>query len=397
MIRYLAGRGLSALVSLFLFLTLLFFVTEIMIPGDFTTQFSLSHNRQERERMRHDLGLDLPLWQRYLHWLGKTAKGDLGTSLGGFPVAEVIGKMLPYTLLVFGWGTVIAFLFGQWLGRVVAWRGGGVLSGTLSLGAIALYTTFPPWLAFLVTFLFADRLGWMRKSRGDMPFGARQGLWRASPWAAPTVMLYMTLTAAAIGLLLVFLNRVIGRKAGMIPALGRTWLRFPLSIGGLVGSWFGLGFGPYALDILKAAALPLTTYILLTFGETMLIMRTTMMDTLREAYVRTARAKGLSDQVVRDRHAARNSLLPVLSRLVISIPYVFTGAVIVEERFQWPGLSGMLFDSFYQQDMPLVLGGLLVVGAFSAMARLVLDVVYAYLDPRIRHGSSSLRVGGNRL
>lgn len=394
MIGYLARRGLSSLVSLLLFLTLLFFVTEIMIPGDFTTQFSLSHTREQREEMRHELGLDLPLWRRYLHWLGRVGRGDLGNSLYGPPVVEVLKAMVPYTLLVFVSGTVIAFLFGQWLGRVVAWRGPGLFSGVASFGAIALYTTFPPWLAFLITLLFDDRLGWLRKGRGEAPFSGPWDLWRESPWPAPKIMLAMALAGAAIALLLALAHRLLNRKLrGSLPAWW-GWAELPVFVGGWVGSWFVLGVGPQALDILKVAALPLITYILLSFGETMLLMRTSMMDTIKEDYVSTARAKGLPDHVVRDKHAARTALLPVLSRLVISLPYLLTGVVIVEERFQWPGLSGMLFDSFYQQDMPLVLGALLMVGIFSTLARLALDVLYAYLDPRIRYARSPTpRVG----
>lgn len=397
MIRYLSKRALSSLIALFLFLTFMFFVTEIMIPGDFTTQFALSHNREQREEMRHELGLDLPLWERYLHWLRRTLNGNLGTSLYGPPVIEVLKRMMPYTLLVFFTGTVIAFLFGQWLGKLVAWRGSGLLSSSATFSAIALYTSFPPWLAFLVTYFLARQLGWFRRAYGDDPFGRNRQVWQDSPCPAPTAMLYMVITAVAVALIVVAANKVLERRLRRRSsgwpfghAQGRlAWLELPLFVVGLVGSWFVLGFGPQALDILKVAGLPLITYVLLSFGETMLIMRTSMTDTLKETYVSTARAKGLPDDVVRDKHAARNALLPVLSRLVISLPYLLTGVVIIEQRFDWPGLSGMLFDSFYQQDMPLVLGGLLVVGVLSAAARLVLDVLYAYLDPRIRYRVTS--------
>ncbi len=397
MIRYLSKRALSSLVALFLFLTFMFFATEIMIPHDFTVQFSLALNREQREELRHELGLDLPLWERYLHWLRRTLNGSLGTSLYGAPVIEVLKRMLPYTLLVFFSGTVIAFLFGQWLGKVVAWRGSGLLSSSATFSAIALYTSFPPWLAFLVTYFLVHKLEWFCWGRGDNPFGRNRQLWRESPWPAPTVMLYMVVSMVAVALVLVAVNKLLERKLGQRLhgwpfdyAQDRlAWLELPTFVIGLVGSWFAIGFGPQALDVLRIAGLPLITYVLLSFGETMLIMRTSMTDTLKETYVSTARAKGLPDDVVRDKHAARNALLPVLSRLVISLPYLLTGVVIIEQQFDWPGLSGMLFDSFIQQDMPLILGGLLVVGVLSAAARLILDVLYAYLDPRIRYEVAS--------
>jgi peptide/nickel transport system permease protein len=171
----------------------------------------------------------------------------------------------------------------------------------------------------------------------------------------------------------------------------RLWRRrlpllvaLPLFLAGTVASWYALGFAPLALDVMLVAAIPLLTYVLLSFGETMLIMRTSMMDTLKEEYVLTAQAKGLADRVVRNKHAARNALLPVLSRFVVSFPYMLTGLVIVEDTLDWPGISKSLFDALYQQDMPVVMGGLLLVGILSAIARLVLDVLAAYLDPRIR-------------
>jgi peptide/nickel transport system permease protein len=126
----------------------------------------------------------------------------------------------------------------------------------------------------------------------------------------------------------------------------------------------------------------------------MLIMRTSMTDTLKEDYITTARAKGLPNRLVRDRHAARNALLPVFSRLIVSLPYMLTGLVIIEVAVRWPGLSGSLFGALYQQDMPMVMTGLLVVGLLAAVARLSLDVLYAFLDPRIRYDAGRLRTQG---
>jgi peptide/nickel transport system permease protein len=144
-----------------------------------------------------------------------------------------------------------------------------------------------------------------------------------------------------------------------------------------------------AFEVLSVTASPVLLYVLLSFGETMLVMQTSMQDTLGEEYITAAQAKGIPDRVVRDRHAARNALLPVLSRLLISLPYLLTGLVIVEDVVGWRGMSQALFDSLYQQDMPTVMGGLLVVGVIASVARLVLDVLYAYLDPRIRHRTYS--------
>ena len=380
MIRYLSKRALSSLIALFLFLTFMFFVAEIMIPHDFTVQFGMTYTREQREQMQQEFGLDLPLWQRYLNWVRRLISGSLGTSFYGSPVVEVLKAFLPPTLLIFVTGTGIAFVFGQWLGKLTAWRGSGWLSNSATFSAIALYTTFPPWLAFLMTYFFARRLGWFR--RIDNPYRQlNREIWKGFALTPQAVMWRMLLALVAVALLLAVVNRVLRRTLQRrIPTL----LYLPLLVAGLIASWFALGFVRQALDILSLAGLPILTYVLLSFGETMLIMQTSMADTLGESYVITARAKGLPNCVVRDKHAARNALLPVLSRLVVSLPYLLTGLVIVEDVLRWPGISGALFYSLYQQDIPVVMGALLMVGVLSAVARLILDVLYVYLDPRLR-------------
>ncbi|HEY4666853.1 MAG TPA: ABC transporter permease subunit, partial [Anaerolineales bacterium] len=87
---------------------------------------------------------------------------------------------------------------------------------------------------------------------------------------------------------------------------------------------------------------------------------------------------------IRDRHAARNAILPVVSRLIISLPYLLTGIVIIEDVLEWPGLGTSLFNSLYQQDMPMVMAMFLMVGGFSLAARLLLEALLVVLDPRLR-------------
>jgi peptide/nickel transport system permease protein len=394
MIGYLSKRAVASLAALLVFLTFMFFVTETIIPGDYTTQFVLTMDRDSRAELAEELGIDLPLWQRYLNWLGRLFSGNLGMSFRGDSVTERLMGLIPYTLLVFVTGTAIAFVFGLWLGRVTAWRGPGFLSSSAVFGSVALYTTFPPWLAFLVVYFLVVRFELLPKLAELIGFkpsynlwqNLRRDIWGASELTVPQVALYMFLTLAGVALVLAAANWLLKRKTRRrLPVL----LSLPLLVGGWVGSWFVLGFAPQAADVLYHSSLPILIFALLAFGETMLVMRTSMMDTLKEDYVTTARAKGLPDAVVRDRHAARNALLPVLSRLVVSLPYLLTGLVILEVALEWPGISSAMFDSFYEQDMPMIMGGLLLVGVICAVARLVLDVLYATLDPRIRFGTDS--------
>jgi len=213
----------------------------------------------------------------------------------------------------------------------------------------------------------------------------------------------MVATLAVGTLLLIAINLILKRVwRWRLPML----LNMAVLIAGAIVSWHALGFGPQAMGLFEFVTLPIATYVLLSFGEVVLIMQTSMRDTLSEDYVQAARAKGLPESVVRDKHAARNAVLPVLSKFAVSLPYLMTGLIMIEDAFlrhgavsdsrmpglgYRPGISWTLFGSVSSQDMPVVMGVLLVVGVLSLAARLILDVLSAYLDPRIRFGARAPR------
>ena len=116
----------------------------------------------------------------------------------------------------------------------------------------------------------------------------------------------------------------------------------------------------------------------------MLIMRTSLHEQQNQEYVSVARAKGLPEAIVRDKHASRNAILPVVSRFLIILPFILTGIVIIEDVLEWPGVGSSLFNSLYQQDMPMVMMLFLLIGLVTLIARLILEVVLAIMDPRIR-------------
>ncbi|MFC2037918.1 ABC transporter permease [Chloroflexota bacterium] len=401
MTRFLLKRALWGVITLFVFVSILFFATQVLIPGDFASQFRLFASEDEVNQIRQTLGLDLPIWEQYLNWLSRLVRGDLGTSFFGAKVTDILLAVLPLTIFLFGLGTVIAFLLGQWMGKVTAWRRTKLSSSAATFGSIMLYTSFPPWLAFLMTYFVARRLQLVRNLFDLEP---SRILWHNSEMSSVSVLWYILATIAALAFLLVLADQILQRKTRRrLPAI----LAILLLTLGPVGIWYGLGFGPQAIDIILTLALPMVTFVLLSFGETFLIMRTSMMDTVHEEYIFTARAKGLPEKVVRDKHAARNALLPVLSRLVTSIPYLLTGLIIVEYSFgfsrrsglatlrgspgTWGGLGSAMFGALVSQDILVVVGTLLCVGVLSLIARLCLDVLHAFLDPRIRYGKSTVQ------
>jgi peptide/nickel transport system permease protein len=387
MTRYLIRQTLTSIVKLLVFITFMFFFIQVMMPGDFVDQFSIFCDDECRAALRAQLGLDLPIWQRYIQWLKQLIKLDLGTSLYGPDIADILKDVIPPTLLVFCTGTALAFLIGLWLGKQTAWRGSGFLSRITTLGGITLFTSFPPWLAWLVTYVLARRADFViMGERGGLRAVSFKNLsydlWFGVELQPTVITLYMFYSLLAAVILLLIINAVIKRLTGRgIPTL----LLVLLIAGGSVGIWYLMDIQIYAFDILKLAWLPILVYTLLSFGETMIIMQSSMTEVMKEEYVRTAHAKGLPSSTVRERHAARNALLPVLSRLVISLPYLITGVVIVESSVGWPGMGTNMWNALYWQNMPVVMATLLIVGVLSLVARLILDVLMAYFDPRIRH------------
>ena len=143
--------------------------------------------------------------------------------------------------------------------------------------------------------------------------------------------------------------------------------------------------GYLAWDILKHMILPVGTLTLISFGGAMLLTRNSMLETMREDYIMAARAKGLPQKDIRDKHAARNALLPVVTSFVFSLAFAVDGGVIIEQIFSWPGMGQTLISAALAEDLPLAVGAFVFVGVFVLLAHLAADVLYALLDPRIRY------------
>ena len=148
--------------------------------------------------------------------------------------------------------------------------------------------------------------------------------------------------------------------------------------------WRVSGLAVFALDILYHLVLPLITLILLTFGETMLLMRSTMIDVLADDHVLTARAKGLENHQIMERHVARLAIFPVLSRFIVQLPLVIVGSFVIEKVFFWQGMGELLFRAVDSYDLPVVMGILSIVGALILVFHVMFDILSAWLDPRLR-------------
>ncbi len=382
MTAYLIRRVGQILVTLFLFTTLAFFLIQAQ-PGSYASFYAFNPDipPEVKAKIEAAFGLDKPLWQQYLIHLKNYGTGNFGVSFRHYPqsVVDVILERLPRTVMLFLTATVVSFYCGFFLGKAIAWKRGGVLEYTATISGALLFTVFTPWFGLMMIWIFAFKLGWFPLGKFLDPL-----LWRNATVEANAVFTNMILTAAAISVFL-FIAVLVTRKFArryqgrtLIPLLGVVALAVSLV-------WWSSGAGYLALDIVRHMVLPVATLTLISFAGTMLITRNSMLETLREDYIMAARAKGLPEKEVRDRHAARNALLPVVTSFVFSLAFAIDGGVIIEAIFSWPGMGRTLLDAVLSEDLPLAIGAFVFVGVFALVAHLVADVLYVYLDPRIRY------------
>jgi peptide/nickel transport system permease protein len=389
MIRYVVNRLVQSLVLLLLIVTAVFFMFQVM-PGDITAVFIQPDVPPEaREALAARLGLDRPVHERYAAYVANLARGDLGTAFptpsfrGGRPVTDIIGERLPRTLLLFIVVVLANYALGFALGKRIAWRRGRVSEYAATVTGVTLLNVFTPVAALFFLWLFALRFGLF-------PFGGWQEYERWRPFIERGLtsndvfvpMLVTGILALAWGLFLLRATRDIDHRMGRRAARAAGVVVYAA---GAAAWWQQSGLGVLALDVMHHMTLPILTLVTIGFAAPMLVMRDSMLETMREDYVLTARAKGLTEREVRDRHAARTALLPIATSFALAIALVMDGAVITETLFSWPGMGHALLRSVLEQNFPVTMGVVLVLAAAVLTAHLVVDLLYAWMDPRIRH------------
>ena len=382
MTGYLVRRAGQMALTLFLIVTLTFFLVQAQ-PGDYASFYALNPDlpADVRARIKESFGLDKPLWQQYLIHMKNTFTGNFGVSFGHFPrpVIDVLAERLPRTVVLFLTATATSFYIGFFLGKAIAWRRGGVLEYAATISGATLFTAFTPAFALMMIWIFAFKLGWLPVGKFLDPL-----IWREAEVSANYVFSYMLATAGAF-IAFALLTMLAARKLGRVgPARTSTFI-IAAGVLAVLIAWGFSGFGHLALDILRHMILPIATLTLISFAGTMLLTRNSMLETMREDYVMAARAKGLPEKVVRDHHAARNALLPVITSLVYSLIFAIDGSVIIEGVFSWPGTGMTLLQAVRSEDLPLVMGAMVFIGLFSLLAHVIVDILYVYLDPRIRY------------
>jgi peptide/nickel transport system permease protein len=325
--KYVVRRLLGAIPLVLGIATIVFFAVNLA-PGD-PTLYMLSPGMSQEvvEQMRVNFGLDEPVHVRYVKWVGAMLTGDFGYSFShSRPVLDVLTGVLPNTLVLSAAALAVAFLFGILIGTVQAVRQYSLMDSAMSVVLLFFYSMPSFWLALMLILSLS--------------------LFARNVWEWP------------------------------------VW--FPAS--GMVSTDHAfLPLGAQIRDRISHLFLPTLSLALVLTAGIARYMRGSMLEVIRQDYVRTARAKGLSERVVVFKHALRNALIPIITLVGLYIPVLFSGTIFIEYIFAWPGMGRTVYEAIITRDYPLVMAGSFFFAAMVVAANLVADILYAVVDPRIRY------------
>jgi peptide/nickel transport system permease protein len=333
MLRY-AFRRLLALVPVLIGVSVIVFLFLHLIPGDSATAILGEHATADAiVQLRAAYGLDQPWPTQYVLFMGHVLQGDLGRSIrSNNPVTTELVQRLPATAEL----TVVAMLFalvvGLPAGIISAWRRGSAFDHASVVGALTGVSMPIFWLGLMLAWLFGVQLRLL-------PFSARLD------------------TGARFTPITNFL---------LIDAVLR-------------GDWAILG------QTIRHLLLPAVALSTVPMAIVMRMTRGAMIEVLHQDYVRTARAKGLRDRVVVGAHAFRNALLPVVTIVGLQVGTLLSGAILTETIFSWPGIGRWVYESIQLRDYPVVQSMTLVIAVIFVVTNLLVDLSYAWLDPRVRY------------
>jgi peptide/nickel transport system permease protein len=327
MVSFLAKRLALAVVTIYVVITLTFFMVRLM-PGNamsylesqLTAQGGLS-TAEIAAKVQEAYGVQAsgPLWQQYLAYVGHAFTGNFGTSIinPGQTVLSVIAGALPWTLLVIGLALLISFAIGVVIGTLIAAFPQSLLA-KIGTGVVSFLAAVPNYIVALV-------------------------------------LIY-----------------VVADRGHLLPASG------PYSLTATPGWNF-----PFIGSVLQHAILPVLSYVIVALGSWALTMKGSVSTILGADYVRTGEAWGLSRRRVTQSYIGRNAMLPMVTNLGLSLGYLFGGSVFIETFFVYPGLGYYLIQSVNERDYSVMMGCFILITVAVVVANLIVDLVYPLVDPRI--------------
>ena len=324
MLTYAARRLLQAIPIMFLLSIFLFGIVRLMPGGPLAqAERNPSVSAEQLAAMRLRLGLDEPLPIQYVKWIRAfVLEGDWGYSIKfRRPVAEMVWERLPATLLLFGVGFLITLFIAVPIGVYSAVKPYSFFDNLITTLSFAGQSVPVYWFGLLLILVFYLTL--------QNPFG----------------------------------------EGPMFP----------------VGGMHTVGKEGDLADLIWHMVLPIIAVSVGWVAWYSRFLRSSMRDVLNEDFIRTARAKGLPFRTVHFRHALRNALLPLVTLMALDLPAIFGGAVFIETIFSWPGMGRLFWDAARGRDYPVLLATVMIQAALILFFNLIADILYGFLDPRIRY------------
>lgn len=322
-------RLFSGLIVIIIVVVMLFFLQQLS-PIDASSFFiSPDFPNEMQEQIRKNMGLDQPAYVQFWKWLYHAARLDFQHSLAqNRPVSEMILAALPNTIILSSIALVMIFGLGILIGIVQAIRQYTMLDIGLTLGSLFLYSMPSFWLAIMLIM----SVSWLT-----------DGSWPILGMVGNEIEL----------------KQLMGEKVGFMEKTG---------------------------DLLQHLVLPALALGIPSAAGIARYTRSSMLEVVRQDFVRTAKAKGLSPFRVIFRHTLRNALIPVVTLLGLSLPFLISGAVLVETIFAWPGMGRLIVTAVLTYDYTLVMAASILLTVFVILGNLIADILYAVIDPRIRYG-----------
>lgn len=373
MIKFVIRRILQAVPVLF-GITVVVYGILLTAPGGPEAKFANNPRitQEQKDRFIRAWGLDQPIPIQYCRWMGFCNPEVEGTFLGSLPrPAAFLGPTgLPNFLPESISGATNGILHGDFGFSI---KSGERVSDRIARAALPTFilagTALIVWIALAVV------LGVYAAIHRYSLFDNAATVFSYVGFAMPTFWL---------GIMLIFIFS--GPGLNILPAGGMTETRVSPPFGS-PEYWTYLGENTVAglADIGKHLILPVITLVVVNIAGDSRFVRASMLESLGQDYVRTARAKGLPSRVVNFKHALRNALLPVVTNIGLEIPFLFTGAVVTETIFSWPGIGKLTIDATREFDYPILMGVLLVTSILVVLANLLADIAYGVVDPRIKY------------
>jgi len=351
--RYIVRR-LLLLVPVLLGISIVTFAMLRLIPGDPARVMLGEHATEESvAAIQQRLGLDRPLPVQYVLYLESCLRLDLGRSIKtNRPVLQEIAQRLPATVELTLGAMLVACLLGLPAGILAAYRHNSAFDLATMFGALVGVSMPIFWLGLMLAYVFGFLLKWL------------------PPSARLSVGVEMKSIAEAWGL---------SGASPQVASLNEFFSGFYVLRAILTGNLRALA------DVLSHLILPSIALGSIPTATIARMTRSAMLDVLGQDYIRTARAKGLRERTVLLRHALKNAFLPVSTIIGLEIGWLLGGAILTETIFSWPGLGRLVVDRILARDYPVVQGSVLVISLIFVVVNLLVDISYAYLDPRIHY------------